>query len=56
MDRKDQEPSSTSGPPRRSPSGPVDEGYQPPEVAWEEEFAPLADSICDINPLDPSCQ
>ncbi len=55
MGPKDQEPTSTSGPLRR-PSDPGGEDYQPPQVAWEEEFAPLADSICDINPLDPSCQ
>ncbi len=55
MGCKDQEPSSTSGPPQPPRDRPA-EPYQPPEIAWEEEFAPLADSICDINPLDPSCQ
>lgn len=54
MGRRDQEPSSTSGPPQTS-SEPVGEAYQAPEIAWEEEFAPIADSICDTNPLDPSC-
>ncbi len=55
MGPKDQEPSSTSGP-ARPPSEPACDAYQPPEIAWEEEFAPMADSICEINPLDPSCQ
>jgi len=45
MGRKDQEPSSTSGPPQTS-SDPSGQGYQPPQVAWEEEFAPVADSLC----------
>ena len=29
------------------------ERYEPPDVAWEEEFAPVAVSVCD--PLDPEC-
>ncbi len=44
MGRKDQEASSTSGTPQRTDAG--GQSYQPPQVAWEEEFAPLADSLC----------
>jgi hypothetical protein len=54
MGRTDQEPCPTTGPPR-TPSDPSNEGYQPPEVMWEEEFAPVADSYCEKNPWDPSC-
>ena len=43
MRRTDQEPSTTTGPPR-TPSDPAAEVYQPPQVAWEEDFAPMAAS------------
>jgi len=54
MRRQEQEPS-TAGPPQ-APGEPATEGYQPPEISWEEEFAPVADSICINNPLEPGCQ
>ena len=55
MGRKDQEPSTTTGSPQ-PPADPATENYQPPQVMWEEEFAPVADSICIVDRLDPSCQ
>jgi hypothetical protein len=47
MRRMDQESSPAIGPPK-TPGDPSGEVYQPPQVMWEEEFAPLAaDSVCD---------
>ena len=55
MVHRDQEPRPATGP-LRAPEEPDEERYQPPAVAWEEEFRPVADSICEKNPLDPACQ
>ncbi len=46
MESVDRKPSSTAGT-ADTASDPAGEGYQPPEVSWEEEFAPVADSLCD---------
>ncbi len=40
MERESRDTQSTAGPPGRCHRG--SEPYQPPQVAWEEEFAPLA--------------
>ena len=51
MGRTEQEPTTS---PLQPSSERSDDVYQPPQVAWEEEFAPVADSIC-VNPWDPGC-
>ncbi len=50
MERANGEPSSTAAASLRTPAGSL---YEPPQVAWEEEFEPLAASCPD---LDPECQ
>ncbi len=51
MGRTDQEHSTAAAP--QSPSDSARADYEPPAIAWEDEFAPsmqTADSICQRNP------
>lgn len=55
MERESRDLESTAGPPE--PCRPGSEPYQPPQVAWEEEFAPLAASGGQFCPGSPDqCQ
>jgi len=55
MGRTEQQPGTNAAPPQ-PPSDQCVEGYEPPDVAWEEEFQPLAaDSICLKDPGAPGC-
>ncbi len=51
------ETSDTTGPPRApTPSPP--EPYERPQIAWEEEFSPIAASPidpCTVDPSGPGC-
>lgn len=48
--QQQESPSAARQSPRPAPP------YEPPAVAWEEPFEPLAaDSYCTENPLDPLC-
>ncbi len=55
MGRTEQEPSATAAPPPQ-PAERGCESYEPPGIDWEEEFAPVADSICIRYPGSPGCE
>jgi hypothetical protein len=48
-------PRETSAVEQPSNGAPKEERYQPPAVAWEEHFEPVAASPQCPNPLDPRC-
>jgi hypothetical protein len=51
MEHRDMEPVTTTAPARE----PIAARYEPPAVAWEEEFSSVAASDCTINPDSPEC-
>jgi hypothetical protein len=51
----------TTGPGEAPTAGPAADGfgpirYEPPAIAWEEQFEAMAAATCAMYPVDPNCE